>query len=361
MTLSPSDGLLHLRQTGYVTDVRAGGIDTNVVIEESILIDNENSSEEELLESTSRFDDPMQVKDESKNEQNDQNSRKLISGEMNPEAKPGSQTQEYKPIDSSSHSDRNSREQDNSKSTERGSSRSSGNGLQSSSPSNRDKKNQPASSANEQEVRSAFIYAVHAPTEEGSRIQSERMANEKTSRELVIQHEIDEGRIPEDMPGLNVGYDIESTEAKGDIRFIEVKSIAGNWGGAGVTLSFSQINVASIKKDAFWLYIVENVNERNPRLYKIQNPVKYIKGFKFNDAWKELAISIEASHQHMDFNFMGITHEDLGTRILHTDRGECWLMGWLQIGQTVQVTLKFDNDDQLVLPLNITKMKKIEQ
>jgi hypothetical protein len=186
------------------------------------------------------------------------------------------------------------------------------------------------------------------------------MGNEKISREIAIQHELDEGRTPEEMPGLNAGYDIESTEPGGDIRFIEVKSTAGRWSGAGITLSYSQINFASIKKDAFWLYIVENVSEKSPTLYKIQNPVKYIRGFKFNDAWKELAISIEASHQNLDFTFNGITHEDLGTRILHTDRGECWLIGWLQMGQSIQVTLQFDNDDQLALPLNITKMKKLD-
>jgi hypothetical protein len=47
--------------------------------------------------------------------------------------------------------------------------------------------------------------------------------------------------------------------------------------------------------------------------------------------------------------------------VFHTEKGECWLIGWLQIGRSIQVTLEFDNGDQLVLPLNITKMKKLEQ
>jgi len=360
MSLSGSDGFLHLNHIGYVTNSRVDAIDTNLVVEESIVIENEDSYEGDLHIPSSGVTESIQVDADSKSEVVSQNSQKSISDKATPELRSDNETSEYKPIDSSSHSDRASRERNTTQNSGGGASRYSSNEMSTKASSNRDRKNQPSSRTDEQEIRSAYIYSIHAPTEDGSRIQAQKMGNEKISREIAIQHELDEGRTPEDMPGLNAGYDIESTEPGGDIRFIEVKSTAGRWSGAGITLSYSQINFASIKKDAFWLYIVENVSEKSPTLYKIQNPVKYIRGFKFNDAWKELAISIEASHQNLDFTFKGITHEDLGTRILHTDRGECWLIGWLQMGQSIQVTLQFDDDNQLVLPLNITKMKKLD-
>ena len=359
MTLSVRDGLVELNDLGYITDAKAEEIDTNSVVEERILIDNSTATEEESLVASPGNRDSIQVDNHPRNNEREEESSKSMSHAANPEEKSDAQAREYKPIGSSSHVDRPPREQNGRESSEEGNARSSRNHLNANGPSNGERRNQPPSRGDEEEIRSAYIYSIHAPTEEGIRNQAQKMENEKVSREIVFQHEIDEGRIPEDMPGLNAGYDLESMEPNGDIRFIEVKSIAGRWGGAGVTLSYSQIILASIKKDAFWLYIVESVNERSPRIYKIQNPVKYIRGFKFNDAWKELAISIEALQQNSDMHLNGITHEDLGGRILHTDRGECWLTGWLQMGQSIQVTLRFDNDDQIVLPLNITKMKKL--
>ena len=55
-----------------------------------------------------------------------------------------------------------------------------------------------------------------------------------------------------------------------------------------------------------------------------------------------------------------IGEEDIGSRIFHTDKGECWLVGWMQNGETVRVILKFD-DNKLdeTLPLNVTKMRKL--
>jgi hypothetical protein len=175
-----------------------------------------------------------------------------------------------------------------------------------------------------------------------------------------MEHEISEGRKPEEMPVNNVGYDMESTEPNGDIRFIEIKSTKSLWGGDGVTLSSAQLNFAYIKKDAFWLYVIENIGSAHSKIYKIQNPAQHIRGFKFNEAWKEIAFSLEHSSSNQEVLEDGIGKEDLGTRILHVERGECFLIGWEQFGASVRVTLLFDDaDEHVVLPLNITKMKKL--
>ena len=90
--------------------------------------------------------------------------------------------------------------------------------------------------------------------------------------------------------------------------------------------------------------------------------MKYVKGFKFNEAWKEIASSIDLENHIDNLREGSIGEEDIGSRIFHTDKGECWLVGWMQNGETVRVILKFD-DNKLdeTLPLNVTKMRKLNK
>jgi hypothetical protein len=210
------------------------------------------------------------------------------------------------------------------------------------------------------EIREAYIYIERESSAEALDAQQNKMESESQSRRIVTEHEISEGRAPEEMSVNNVGYDMESTEPNGDIRFIEIKSTKSLWGGDGVTLSSAQLNFAYIKKDAFWLYVIENIGSANSKMYKIQNPAQHIRGFKFNEAWKEIAVSLEHSADNIEPLGNGIRKEDLGTRILHVERGECFLIGWEQFGASVRVTLLFDDaDEHVVLPLNVTKMKNL--
>jgi hypothetical protein len=210
------------------------------------------------------------------------------------------------------------------------------------------------------EIREAYIYIEKESSPDGVEAQKSKMDSEDLSRRIVVEHEKAEGRHPEEMSTDNPGYDIESTGPNGDIRFIEIKSTKSLWGKDGITLSNAQLNLAYIKKDAFWLYVVENIGSAQSRIYKIQNPAKHIRGFKLNDAWKEIALSLEYSLLNEDEIGETLSANDVGTRILHVERGECWLIGWEQIGVSVKVTLLFDHDDQhIVFPLNTTKMKKL--
>jgi len=84
-----------------------------------------------------------------------------------------------------------------------------------------------------------------------------------------------------------------------------------------------------------------------------------VKGFKFNEAWKEIASSIDLKNDINNLREGSIGEEDIGSRIFHTDKGECWLVGWIQNGETVKVILQFDGDKHdETLPLNATKMRK---
>ena len=210
------------------------------------------------------------------------------------------------------------------------------------------------------EIREAYIYIERESSVEALEAQQHKMESESLSRRIVMDHEIAEGREPKEMSVSNVGYDMESAEPNGKIRFIEIKSTKLAWGRDGITLSSAPLDLSYIKKDAFWLYVIEFIGSAHSRIYKIQNPAQHIRGFKFNEAWKEIAISLEHPSNNQEVLGNGIGKEDVGLRILHVERGECFLIGWEQFGASVKVTLLFDNaDEHVVLPLNITKMKKL--
>ena len=211
------------------------------------------------------------------------------------------------------------------------------------------------------EIVQAYIYMTQEPTEKGRNIQASKMDNESLSRDFVIRHETSEGREPTSMPGSNRGYDIKSTDRNENVRYIEVKSLSGLWGGEGITLSPTQIRFAQEFTQKFWLYVIENIGKQNARLYKLQDPMKYVKGFKLNQAWREIVNYIELKNDINNLNSGSIGEVDVNSRIFHTERGECKLVGWMQNGETVRVILKFDdNQHDEILPLNVTKMRKLK-
>ena len=211
------------------------------------------------------------------------------------------------------------------------------------------------------EIVQAYIYMTQEPTEKGRNIQASKMDNESLSRDFVIRHETSEGREPTPMPGSNRGYDIKSTDRNGNVRYIEVKSLSGLWGGEGITLSPTQIRFAQDFTKKFWLYVIENIGKQNARLYKLQDPMKYVKGFKLNQAWREIVNYIELKNDINNLDSGSIGEVDVNSRIFHTERGECKLVGWMQNGETVRVILKFDdNQHDEILPLNVTKMRKLK-
>lgn len=107
----------------------------------------------------------------------------------------------------------------------------------------------------------------------------------------VIDWEAKQGRIATRQPPNNPGFDIISVTREGtDRRFIEVKSISGEWGGQGVYLSASQFEFAQKQGDQFWLYVVENAATNHPVVHQIQNPVAHIAEFGFDSGWIKLPL-----------------------------------------------------------------------
>jgi len=81
-------------------------------------------------------------------------------------------------------------------------------------------------------------------------------------------------RTAEDLSPLKLPYDIRSTDADGNMRYIEVK---GRAGVGGVELSEREWLTAENMGEDYWLYIVTDV-KTHPTLTIIRNPVRNLAG-----------------------------------------------------------------------------------
>jgi hypothetical protein len=99
------------------------------------------------------------------------------------------------------------------------------------------------------------------------------------------------GRLVERMPHNNPGYDILSVGAgTGDIRFIEVKGMSGEWSAAGVPLSARQFALAWRERERYWLYVVEFAQDPDRRrVTRLQDPVGKIMQYRVDSGWRALA------------------------------------------------------------------------
>lgn len=110
------------------------------------------------------------------------------------------------------------------------------------------------------------------------------------AEDFVVAWEQKQGRPATRLGGNNPGYDIASKSKDGtEERFIEVKSIAGEWGGTGVRLTPTQFACAEHYGDRYWLYVVEDAKTGRPIVHAIQNPAAHISAFCFDCGWREIA------------------------------------------------------------------------
>jgi hypothetical protein len=114
---------------------------------------------------------------------------------------------------------------------------------------------------------------------------------ERAGVAAVMDYEFERGRIPEEMPPLNPGFDVQSVDSEERVRYIEVKSTADVWGARGVAMSSMQFDTALKKREDFWLYVVENALS-NPRVDPINDPASKVDQFFFDDGWR-VVVEIE--------------------------------------------------------------------
>ena len=102
----------------------------------------------------------------------------------------------------------------------------------------------------------------------------------------VCRFEKAQGRIPIQMPPMNPGYDIESVDGEGHTRYIEVKTLPGEWGQRGVVLSDTQFACALKKGEAYWLYVVRNAGSPSTQIICIQDPACMVSDYAFDEGWQ---------------------------------------------------------------------------
>jgi hypothetical protein len=91
-------------------------------------------------------------------------------------------------------------------------------------------------------------------------------------------------------PPNHPGYDIESMDATGEVvRYIEVKSLSGKWGSLGASVSKPQFEKASELGTRFWLYVVEQAQGSDFKIYRIQDPARQVNQFLYDTGWRALA------------------------------------------------------------------------
>jgi len=127
-----------------------------------------------------------------------------------------------------------------------------------------------------------------APTDDEAH--SRRSKVDQAGVDRVEQFEEDNERRPKIMPHKHPGYDVESYGGDGDIeRYIEVKSLSGDWVGADARLTKTQFKKAMELRDRYWLYVVERAEQDDYCIHCIQDPAGKANRFMFDPGWKQVA------------------------------------------------------------------------
>ena len=171
-----------------------------------------------------------------------------------------------------------------------------------SSPSSQSSESINISSRNQQyrngvRVSSGLAVEVDVDPEE-TFPQDERDKIDHAGVTRVMIYELQQERNPQDMNEVQFnfpGYDIKSTDPKsGEIRYIEVKSLRGDWGRRGVKVTRKQFETGGEYQDNYWLYVVERSEvDEEYSITTIQNPVGLVGEFFYDVSWKQLNDLVE--------------------------------------------------------------------
>ena len=96
----------------------------------------------------------------------------------------------------------------------------------------------------------------------------------------------------------NAGFDIFEMDSNEEIvRYIEVKTLSGKWGRAGVDITSTQYDYAKTHGDMWWLFVVEDINGENPYIHQFKNPVLEITRYQFDHSWEQFALNYAEERQ----------------------------------------------------------------
>lgn len=207
-------------------------------------------------------------------------------------------------------------------------------------------RNRPAS-GNHGKARSGYVYPEPSNPDKESYVENTEV--EKSAIHWIRKREWEIFRDVEDANELygknNPGFDLISrspTNPK-DVRYIEVKSLRGEWDSLGVYMSRTQLEFAIDYGAQVWLYVVEYaLNPERTRLHRIKDPWSNMGRFYFDDGWRVIA-EVEPSQ-----NPPALLP---GMRIKHCELGAATITGNIsRQGQEVffRVTLDSNGNSQLL-------------
>lgn len=165
------------------------------------------------------------------------------------------------------------------------------------------------------------------------------LAVEVIARGAVSRYEKERGRDAEQMAQTHPGYDIISRDPiTGEVRYIEVKGVNGEWNQTGVGLSRLQFSNAQEYGDGYWLYVVEFTSDpQNIRVHAICSPAMQVTSFMFDGNWRD-AVTDERADPTMQFV--------PGVRIEHQDMGQGEIRK-VDVRETTKLlTIQFDDKPQ---------------
>jgi len=123
------------------------------------------------------------------------------------------------------------------------------------------------------------------PSDSGHKKKIEKAATQRVLEFEALYHRQvqDMNEIQENHPG----YDLESTDENGTVRYIEVKGISGTWDSRSpAMMTHTEFTAARDKKDQYWLYIVELAESDEYAIHRIQNPANRAHYYLFDEGWE---------------------------------------------------------------------------
>lgn len=176
------------------------------------------------------------------------------------------------------------------------------------------------------------------------------LAVEVVARTAVCEYEQKRGRVAEQMAQTHPGYDIISRNPlTGELRYIEVKGVNGEWNQTGVGLSRLQFSNAQTLGDHYWLYVVEFVSDHHQtRVHSIQSPATQVTSFMFDGNWRGAVDDERADPSHAFIAGARVRHQDFGLGRINTIEMR---------GSTRLMLIDFENDESRKMPLNLHTMK----
>lgn len=107
--------------------------------------------------------------------------------------------------------------------------------------------------------------------------------------EKVTIYEREFRREAEVMSHHNEGFDLKSYDEDGKlVRYIEVKSLSGDWDVDNVKMTHSQFEHAVEIGERYWLYVVERAKSDNYTVHPIKNPGRQVMYFVYDPGWEAL-------------------------------------------------------------------------